>query len=184
AERVHDFAWAAGPGLEAERSACGPTELYLLHPPSARPEAARARFVACEGLRRLGARYGAHPYPRLTIILPAEGAAGAAGMEYPTLFPSTSEPPLMPGVRWASVEDTTAHELAHQWFQGLVATDEVRWPMLDEGVSSWVTNELVGELFGHERTFSERPAIDALEVLRAFVWAPNDPPPASHVEDF
>jgi hypothetical protein len=30
------------------------------------------------------------------------------------------------------------HELAHQWFQGLVASNEHAWPFLDEGLSTYV----------------------------------------------
>lgn len=68
-------------------------------------------------------------------------------MEYPTLFVSGG-----PWLAWRAVpllhEHVALHELAHQWFQGMVATDEVRFPMLDEGITEWVTGRMLRERHG------------------------------------
>ncbi|MBC7172814.1 MAG: hypothetical protein H5U40_10320, partial [Polyangiaceae bacterium] len=78
----------------------------------------------------------------------------------------------------------TAHELAHQWFQGLVATNEVRHPMLDEGLTTWAGYDLAGALFGRATSFSKFPALNVFDVLRPFVMVPSDPPAARAVTQF
>jgi hypothetical protein len=68
-------------------------------------------------------------------------------MEYPTLITT--------GGYWfsgllgdRSVEAVTIHELYHQWFYGLVATDETRSPFLDEGVTSYAELRTLDVVYG------------------------------------
>jgi aminopeptidase N len=37
----------------------------------------------------------------------------------------------------ATIERTTSHEVAHQWFYALVGNDQARDPVLDEGLASY-----------------------------------------------
>jgi hypothetical protein len=46
------------------------------------------------------------------------------------------------------VERVTLHELGHQWFYGLVATDEHSWPFLDEGLTTYAESASMRALFG------------------------------------
>src|SRR5262249_25599516 len=81
-------------------------------------------------------RYGRYPYKVLTVVHPQSDASEAGGMEYPTLI-TTGSPWITPrGV--LSPEIVTVHELGHQWFYGLVASSEVSWPFLDEGLTQFV----------------------------------------------
>src|SRR5690606_14749566 len=50
------------------------------------------------------------------------------------------------GIR--EIELVTIHELAHQWFYGLVATNEHAWPFLDEGLSSYAEQWASEQLYG------------------------------------
>lgn len=71
-----------------------------------------------------GKRYGPYPWPTFTLaITPAVGG----GIEYPGH--------VMQGP--GTIGATTSHELAHQWFYGLVGNDQGRDPWLDEGLASW-----------------------------------------------
>jgi aminopeptidase N len=71
----------------------------------------------------------------------------AGGMEYPTFMTTGgSEPVSFLGI--ANVELLTIHELGHQWFQGMVATNEMDHPFLDEGVTSYVESRYLEERFG------------------------------------
>lgn len=75
-------------------------------------------------LADFGKRYGPYPWPTFTLaITPSLGG----GIEYPghvMLGPAT-------------FGSTTSHEIAHQWFYGLVGNDQGRDPWLDEGLASW-----------------------------------------------
>lgn len=146
AEDVHDFAIVASPSLTAtvSRSASG-AELRLLSPPGRAP--ARVLETAGRGLALLERWFGRFPYRQLTIVDLPTRALGGAAMEYPTLF-TVWAPSFVP--RWLRfVDETTLHELTHQYFQGMLASNEVLEPWLDEGVTSYVTMLLLEELFGH-----------------------------------
>jgi aminopeptidase N len=58
-------------------------------------------------------------------------------MEYPTLFTSGSR--LHSPLATLEPEGLILHELAHQYFHGLVASDEAEEPYLDEGLVTYAT---------------------------------------------
>jgi hypothetical protein len=67
-------------------------------------------------------------------------------MEYPTLITTGG---AWHASYWSrAVELVTLHELGHQWFYGLIATHEARWPFLDEGLTSYAESEAAQALFG------------------------------------
>jgi Peptidase family M1 domain len=76
------------------------------------------------------------PYPYRTLRV-AESALPPqwAGMEYPELvFISTGVAPHGP----AAIRSVVAHEVAHQWFYGLLGDDQLAEPWLDEGFATYL----------------------------------------------
>lgn len=150
AELVHDFAWTADPDYlvyTAEHD--GIRIRQLLHPEHAFSVAAHedAQRAALDSMQR---RFGPYPWSTITIVHPPDGAEGAAGMEYPTLFTTSAVQPIAWPVRALGLEErvsgvfTTVHEFGHQYFQGLLASDEYSQPWLDEGMNT-TSNALVLE---------------------------------------
>ena len=148
ARGVHDFAFTAWDGF-AERTAEGPggVTIRCLYPPSLDDLAQREIDAASWGLGHYADAYGAYPYRTLTVVHPPVGAEPAGGMEYPTLI-TTGGRWYEPLIGLRSVEGVTLHELGHQWFYGLVASDEHAWPFLDEGITSWATARAMEERWG------------------------------------
>ncbi len=146
-DRVHDFAWTAWDRFVVRDAQEGPVKIRLLSPPGYELAVDRELQSVRGGLRELGARYGAYPYDVLTVVHPPDVASEAGGMEYPTLI--TTGGPWWPAHGSHEVEAVTVHELGHQWFYGLVASNEVAWPAGDEGFNSFaeqlVMRKLVGE---------------------------------------
>jgi hypothetical protein len=136
-EDVHDFAFTAWDGFReiGARTDDG-VSIRVLFPPSHDAAAAAELDVARFGLRYLGQAYGRYPYRTLTIVHPPPGAEEAGGMEYPTLI-TTGGFWFGPWSGARMLDVLTIHELGHQWFYGLVATDEHAWPFLDEGINSY-----------------------------------------------
>ncbi|MBX7083491.1 MAG: M1 family metallopeptidase [Nannocystaceae bacterium] len=150
AQMVHDFAWTADPGfLEYTAEHEGIRIRQLVHPEHAFSVDAhlQAQIAALDSMQ---GRYGSYPWSTITIVHPPSGAEGAAGMEYPTLF-TTSPVREIPGpLRALGLRErvsgvfTTVHEFGHQYFQGLLASDEAAAPWLDEGMNT-TSNVLVVE---------------------------------------
>ena len=144
---VHDFAFAAWDGFVETGTTVDGVAIRSLAPAGFERAQAIEVEAASRGLGELGRRFGAYPYRTLTIVHPPSSAAEAGGMEYPTLI-TTGGPAWLPLIPVRGLELLTLHELAHQWFYGIVATNENRFPFLDEGVTSWVTSESARALYG------------------------------------
>jgi hypothetical protein len=143
---VHDFAWTAWDRWQTLRETIDGVDVKVLYPPGfegvAQRDLASVRFA----LPYEGARYGAYPYGVLTVVHPQDDAGEAGGMEYPTLITSDG-PWLTPGAVLVP-EIVTVHELGHQWFYGLVATNELAWPFLDEGLNQFAETDAMAKWKG------------------------------------
>ena len=102
--------------------------------------------IVQRGLVLFRRRYGPYPYPTFTVV---EGEMDA-GMEYSTL--------VMVGTRFygdyagspeAVLPALTVHELAHQWWYGVVGNDQVDEPWLDEALARY------SELLFYEAVYPE-----------------------------
>jgi hypothetical protein len=145
-----DVAWSAYPAFRRVRMTAGAVQIDVYAPPGHGALARRQGALVAEGLARLGARLGPYPYPRIALVLPPREGHGAFGMEYPGLMigaVAAWHTRINPGANVLH-DLVTAHELAHQWFPMLVATDEVTAPWLDEGLAEWLGLDLIRERHG------------------------------------
>ncbi len=164
ARGVHDFAWTAWDGFQEHREKIGTTEVRLLYPQGQELNQERAIAVLRRALPDLAQRYGAYPYPTLTVVHPPWNARAAGGMEYPTLI-TTGAPWYAPYVSRA-IETVTVHELAHQWFYGIIATNEPAAPVLDEGLTTWAESLTLRRYFGSASALQLPGLIVSAEAVR------------------
>ena len=141
AEDVHDFAWAVMPRESWRRPAMfeyrGVQVFYYINGPN-RGNFQRQRRAVENALRWSEEWYFKYPYPTLTVIDTPKEARPADGMEYPTLVTASSVAfdPLQ--LRFEP-EQVAIHEVGHQFFYGMLASNEFEEPWLDEGFTSWFT---------------------------------------------
>jgi hypothetical protein len=166
AEAVHDVAFVAWDRFESREGRCHGVRVHLHHPRGGAAIAERSFELACAAFLHFGRDLFPYPYKDLSIVFPPKGAEGGEGMEYPQLILSSAGTLHPPGLRFLGPDVTTAHELAHQWFQGVVATDEVRHPMLDEGLSTYFGYDLLTRIHGRARSGNQRPPLDVFELTR------------------
>lgn len=149
AEDVHDFALMTDPRFvvvdDELRDELGRVHIRLLTRKGVEAMTARHLLATREGLRELQRRFGPYPYSNVTVVVPPADAAGASGMEYPTLF-ATLFGDFPAGLRVA--EETTIHELGHQYFYGLIGSDEVEEAWLDEGLNETYTTWAMERIYG------------------------------------
>src|SRR5580765_2443301 len=176
---VHDFAWTADPGFvevndqfiaarevsQAEYASAATlvgrpldemllsdVSIHLLMQPSHMPQAARLLKSIRASIKNFGLWYGRYPYPTLTVVDPAYGGLGSGGMEYPTFITGGTSLLLN---RWPFdeihlAEEVTIHEYGHQYWYGMVGSNEFEEAWLDEGFNSYSTGRLVDRLYGLE----------------------------------
>ncbi|HEX6766427.1 MAG TPA: M1 family metallopeptidase, partial [Polyangiaceae bacterium] len=149
---VHDFAWVSWPDFRERRARIGSVDVRLLYPPDGEKSAGVELAAVTRGLARFSRLYGDYPYSTLTVVHPPDAAAPAGGMEYPTLI-TTGGPWYTAWTGARALESVTLHELLHQWFYGIVATDETRFPFLDEGVTTYAELSALDGLYGSGSAF-------------------------------
>ena len=86
------------------------------------------------------------PDPQLTIVDPGPGGSRAGGMEYPTLITVGTTWWMPRGVRLPEI--VTVHELGHQYWYGMVASNEFEEAWLDEGINSYVEGKIMDAVYG------------------------------------
>jgi len=126
-------------GVSAAELGLPPTRLRLLVPRTHVRLAERHLRAARLGLAWYGLWYGPYPYPQLTVVVPPSSADEAGGMEYPTFITSCGGW-LSPGALLEGrslVETVVVHEVGHQYFCGLLASNEFEEAWLDEGLDSY-----------------------------------------------
>jgi hypothetical protein len=149
AEDVHDFAWTTSPHyVERTETFESPglpsVAMRLLLQPEHGGQAERHFAATRATLKYYGEWFGPYPYGYITIIDPA-WQSGADGMEYPTLFTG--------GTRWlaprgvSEPEGVVVHEAGHQFWYGLVATNEFENAWMDEGINTFSTARALEQFF-------------------------------------
>jgi len=151
--RAHDFAFTAWDGFQELSEKIGPVTVRLLFPPWHQANALRSLTALRFALPYASELYGPYPYDTLTVVHPPEAGAGAGGMEYPGLI-TTGGLWFEPYLGSHAIEAVTVHELLHQWFYGLLASNESEAPFLDEGLTSYAEIGVMEALFGAGSAFS------------------------------
>ena len=143
---VHDFVWTTSPGyLERharfEHPTLPPVDMRLLIQPEHAWQADRHFEATRAAFQYYGEWFGAYPYGHITIIDPAY-QSGAGGMEYPTLF--TAGTRLFALEHVGDPEDVTIHEAGHQFWYGIVGTNEFEDAWMDEGINTFSEARVMG----------------------------------------
>lgn len=150
AEDVHDFAFSASPDFithEASYSGAGVPGVKLKLYVDKEHDALSERYLhaAKSALSYFGKNYGTYPYSTLSIVVPPKGASGAGGMEYPTLVTALAADNENPGYE---LERTVIHEIAHQYWYGIIANNEFEEAWLDEAFASYTEEKVMEYVYG------------------------------------
>ncbi|GGZ89628.1 peptidase M1 [Algibacter mikhailovii] len=175
APNVHDFTWAADPEYihDTYQVPNGPLLhfLYKSTMPAEKLENWKnLQPKAVKLMQFYSANIGNYPYKQYSIIQGGDG-----GMEYGmcTLILGEGDFDGLFGV--------TAHEMAHSWFQFLLATNELTNYWMDEGFT-----EYFGELAGAHifNTSFEKPTKQIYDVYNYYVNSGTEQPQTTHADRF
>ena len=131
APNVHDFAWAADPDYvhDIKKSESG-VDLHFFYKPTVNVEDwKKLQEDSVLLMKYFEEAIGPYPWKQYSIIQGGDG-----GMEYAMCTMITGER------SYPSLLGVTAHEMAHAWFQHLLATNEAKHAWMDEGFTEYVTS--------------------------------------------
>ena len=113
---------------------------------------------------------GKYPYNQYSVIQGGDG-----GMEYAmcTLILGEGTQEGLIGV--------TAHEMAHSWFQHVLASNESKHSWMDEGFTTWLENYGMNEISGKK---VENPHEDSYKAYFALVKSGKEQPQSTHSDRY
>ncbi|AUP79479.1 M1 family metallopeptidase [Flavivirga eckloniae] len=145
APKVHDFTWAADPDYihDTIQVPDGPLLHFYYKNTLAADKLENWKKLqpkTVELMQYFSKRIGKYPYKQYSVIQGGDG-----GMEYAMCT-------LITGNRsFGSLFGVTAHEMAHTWFQFLLATNEAKHEWMDEGFTTYISELAENDIMGHNR---------------------------------
>lgn len=175
APKVHDFAWAADPDFNHDKLQVpnGPM-LHFFY-----KKTLDADFLenwksfqtkTLELMQFFSSEIGNYPYEQYSVI-----QAGDGGMEYGMCTFITGQR------KFGSLVGVTAHEMAHSWFQFLLATNESKNEWMDEGFTNYISDKAMNIVMNEGR---ENPYSGAYNSYEKLATSGLEQPQTTHADRY
>lgn len=176
AKNVLDFTWAADPNYIHDIYP-GPNGVKLHFLYKNNPEIIQnwkdLQPVTAQLMEFFNQNVGEYPYPQYSVIQGGDG-----GMEY-------SMCTLITGNRkFASLVGVTAHELAHNWFQHVLATNETKHEWMDEGFTTFISDLALLKIMPKENLEDTNPFASTYKSYYGMVAKNIQEPLATHSDHY
>ena len=177
APMVHDFAWGADNNFIHDKIIGeNGVELHFLYKND--PEYIKnwkdMQPKTAELLSFFNKAIGTYPYKQYSVIQGGDG-----GMEYAmcTLITGKRSLPSLVGV--------TAHEMAHSWFQHILATNESKHEWMDEGFTSFISDLAMTEVMpSKNKKDDENPFLSSYNNYFYMVTTGKEQPQSTHADRY
>lgn len=146
-ENVHDFAWFADKRYKVHYDTCKLSsgkviDVFTYYVKPAFKNWENGFDYLKDALRFYSQEVGEYPYNIASVVHGPESFGG--GMEYPTITI------LSPVETTEGLDRLIAHEIGHNWFQGILASNERQHPWMDEGINSFYEYKYLDQRYGKE----------------------------------
>ena len=171
APKVHDFAWAADPNYTHDvRVMKNGIELHFLYIKDSitTPNWKTLQPYTEQNFEIMNAKFGEYPYKQFSVIQGGDG-----GMEYPMATMITGRGSI------AGLVSVMVHESIHSWYYGLLATNETKYPWMDEGFTQFAQYHVLDEIYKRNLL---NPALRAYGVYLSIASNPKSEPMTTHAD--
>jgi hypothetical protein len=206
-KEIHDFAWTADPRYVVRESLFDPAvdvprdeieraskvlgrspeelmkgfhavKLFFYMQPDHLPQWTRYEDAQKWALAWFGLWAFPYPYAQVSVVDPPEDGAGAAGMEYQTLYTAGTWKWLgrwpLTGIR--AQEGVCVHEFGHGYWYGLLASNEFEESWMDEGINSFTEAVMMDRRYRYVVEFPFGVGFTDENMHRSIVAAPDFDP--------
>ncbi len=163
-DNVHDFAWFASKEFyvlsrDFEVNGNTITAFSMFKPENTRLWTKSLDYLE-NSVKFYSEMVGTYPYRYVTAVDGTIAAGG--GMEYPMIT-------IIGNMGSAvSLDQVIAHEVGHNWFYGILASNERRYPFMDEGMNSFVEKKYM------EKYYGDRPLVGNIKKFGLNKWKRTD----------
>lgn len=144
-EKLRDFAFVISADFNLKSAQVGNTVVYSYYLNNDEM-GQRALEYAKASLSCFNSLFGEYPYETLSVVA-TDFYIG--GMEYPNMV--MIDKTLYTPVAQEALEEVVVHEIAHQWWYGVVGNNETKEAWLDEGLTQYSVALYIEEAYGNER---------------------------------
>ncbi len=173
APNVHDFMWAADPDYIHDQliTEDGITLHFFYKNKEELAENWKAlQPKTADAMKYFNTHIGPYPYKQYSVIQGGDG-----GMEYAMAT-------LITGERsFNSLVGVMVHELAHSWFQHVLATNEGKHAWMDEGFTSYISSWCMNEIMDRK---NEQPYLSSYRGYYSLVKSGNEQPLTTHSDRY
>jgi hypothetical protein len=148
---AHDFALALSPSYLIDSTTIGQTAIRIFYRHYEKPMLNRIRSAIRYTFEYMTEHVGEYFYDNLAVL--TANLADAGGIEFPGIIALLSPQGGMMVSRF--YESLVIHEAVHQWFYGMVGTDQTEAPWMDEAVTNYFTHMIVRHYWGERANLFE-----------------------------
>ena len=173
ADNVHDFMWAADPEYVHDRLVTADDvtlHFFYKNKPELAENWKNLQPKTEEAMNFFNEHVGNYPYKQYSVVQGGDG-----GMEYAMATLITGDRPF------PSLVGVMVHELAHSWFQHVLATNEGKHSWMDEGFTSYISSLCMNSLMGRNQ---ERPYAGSYRGYYALVESKMEEPQTTHSDRY
>jgi len=173
APMVHDFMWAADPDYihDTYPMEDGPTlHFFYKNKPEILENWKNLQPKTAEAMRFFNENIGPYPYQQYSVVQGGDG-----GMEYAMSTLITGER------KFESLVGVMVHELAHSWFQHLLATNEAKHEWMDEGFTSFISSLCMNTIMNQQKP---NPFQGSYESYYNLVLSGSEQPQSTHADRY
>lgn len=175
APNVHDFTWGADPDYihDTMQVPNGPLLHFYYKKTLEKDKLENWKNLqpkTVELMQYFSENIGNYPYKQYSVIQGGDG-----GMEYAMCTLITGER------KFGSLVGVTAHELAHTWFQFLLATNEAKHYWMDEGFTSYISDLAMSEIMDYN---TKNPTAGAYRGYISLATSGKEQPLTTHADRF
>ncbi|MCG2610422.1 M1 family metallopeptidase [Flavobacterium sp. SM15] len=173
APNVHDFTWAADKNyLHDTAQVPGGATVHFLYKnnPAIIENWKKLQPKTVQLMQIYNQTVGKYPYDQYSVIQGGDG-----GMEYAMCTLILGEG------TFEGLLGVTAHEMAHSWFQHVLASNETKHSWMDEGFTSWLENYGLNEIADKK---VDNPQGDSYNGYYYLVKSGKEQPQTTHADRY
>ncbi len=148
AKNVHDFAWTTDPAYKLMQSNWNGITFNVLVMDYNADSWRQVLEWGPKAVQFLSENFGEYPYRQMTVV---DTYIKAGGIEYPQI--TFINDMIHPEYQLSDFRTTIIHEMAHNWYYGILGSNQTEKGWMDEGFTTFAEIKTIEAIFGRYKNY-------------------------------